>query len=244
MAGPEEEADAIQLAWGRETQGSVHEGKPFPDMFNLVVHQHNSTMRSRVKNAVIYYVGEDFGLKSSKSRAENRQRSRHLIEDDRYTHEFPDDKKNRWFAWTALAVIRRAFFGDRKVDGFKHSDLFHPMPLPLIALTFTAIRCALDEWTRGKKESIPFRVSEYEDVYEGHVRNLVALEIGNGQAMVKIQEWYWKRVTGSKDRASGQRASKLLSTAQLMSTIDDAMARESSDWDGESESESLESSND
>lgn len=37
MAGPEEEAEAVQMAWERETRGSVYEGKPFPDEFDLIV---------------------------------------------------------------------------------------------------------------------------------------------------------------------------------------------------------------
>lgn len=47
-------------------------------------------MRSRVKAAAILYVGEDFGLSSKQSKQDNRDRSRHLIEDDRYTHEVRD----------------------------------------------------------------------------------------------------------------------------------------------------------
>lgn len=237
MATPEQEDNAIQAAWKRETRGSLFEGEPFPEEFDLIVWQHNSTVRSRVKSAAIYQVSEDFGLKSSKSKCNNRQTVRGLIEDDGYTHEFPDEKKNRWFSHTAVAIMKKVSFGDRKADGSKHSDLFHPISLQLIALTFTVMRCALDEWARGTQESIQFRVSEYEGVYDAHMWNLLALDVEDTQAMQKIQKWYWKRATGSKYRASGQPAPKALSDTQIRNIVADAMARELSDQDMDPESE-------
>ncbi|KAG8957218.1 hypothetical protein FRC05_010230, partial [Tulasnella sp. 425] len=207
MATPEQEDAAIRAAWKSETHGGLFEGEPFPERFDLIVRQHNSTIRSRVKSAAIYQVSEDFGLKSSKSKRNNRQTVRRLLEDDGYTHEFPDEKKNRWFSHTAM-------------------------------------RCALNEWARGVQESVQFRVSEYEGVYDAHVRNLLALDVEDTQSMQKIQKWCWKRATGSKYRASGQPASKALSDTQIRNIAADVMARESSDQDMDPESELSDSDED
>ncbi|KAG8937543.1 hypothetical protein FRC04_010655, partial [Tulasnella sp. 424] len=215
MATPEQEDAAIRAAWKSETHGGLFEGEPFPERFDLIVRQHNSTIRSRVKSAAIYQVSEDFGLKSSKSKRNNQQTVRRLLEDNGYTHELPDKKKNRWFSHTAVAIMKKVFFGDRKAD----------------AVCKIFMRCALNEWARGVQESVQFRVSEYEGVYDAHVRNLLALDVEDTQAMQKIQKWYWKRATGSKYRASGQPASKALSDTQIRNIAADVMARESSDQD-------------
>ncbi|KZV90713.1 hypothetical protein EXIGLDRAFT_694426 [Exidia glandulosa HHB12029] len=54
------------------------------------------------------------------------------------------------------------------------TNLFNPVPLPAIAITATAIQCALRDWATGVrvKSATEFSSDEWSAIYTGHLREL------------------------------------------------------------------------
>ncbi|KAI0276822.1 hypothetical protein BC826DRAFT_928182, partial [Russula brevipes] len=69
-------------------------------------------------------------------------------------------------------VINITWFARRQDEGVIYSKLFHPIPLPTIALVLTAVECGIDEWITGSREDIDFKASDYKKAYEDHVNML------------------------------------------------------------------------
>lgn len=234
MPSPEQEYQAACDAWEYVTKDSCFQGEPFPEKLYSIVQQHNPTIRGRLKAVAVSLLSDYFKFSDpnfARNRRSNRQLYRAAVDDDAFLHEFPDEKKNRWFCKYAVRILQKVFFHSRRADGFNHQDLFHPVPLPLLAVTFTAIRCALDEWARGSEERVQFRIPEYEAILESHLSNLQALKRHNTQSIQTIQEWYWKKASGGKKKLRGRAVSKPMTGQELAATSAEIAARQSSEAD-------------
>ncbi|KAG2116974.1 hypothetical protein DEU56DRAFT_748137, partial [Suillus clintonianus] len=49
---------------------------------------------------------------------------------------------------------------------------FDPLPVELLALILTAIKCCIDKWITGVKEDIKFSLATYSPVYQVHLNSL------------------------------------------------------------------------
>ncbi|KAJ3556435.1 hypothetical protein NP233_g11980 [Leucocoprinus birnbaumii] len=73
-------------------------------------------------------------------------------------------------------MIFQTVFCRRSDEGVVHVDLFKPIPAAALALTFTSIDCALDEWTSGSHIALEFTMKDYLEVYQGHLQDLQHFE--------------------------------------------------------------------
>ncbi|KAG2056157.1 hypothetical protein BDR06DRAFT_970285 [Suillus hirtellus] len=68
--------------------------------------------------------------------------------------------------------INIMWFTNQHDEGVIHHKYFNPMPVEVIALVLTTIKCCIDEWLQGLKEDIKFTLATYGTVYHGHFCSL------------------------------------------------------------------------
>ncbi|KIJ43011.1 hypothetical protein M422DRAFT_253805 [Sphaerobolus stellatus SS14] len=70
------------------------------------------------------------------------------------------------------------WFSSPKHKGIKFGDYFRPIPLPTIALIFTAVEFILTQWASGVyKPSATFTEKVYTEVYQRHLSSLKELKV-------------------------------------------------------------------
>ncbi|KAK0183855.1 hypothetical protein F5146DRAFT_1007306 [Armillaria mellea] len=77
-------------------------------------------------------------------------------------------------------VIKQVYFNDGlKSEGLSFFGASHEIPFTVIALVFTAILCAIDEWQSGKHEpkSVLFQTATYEKPYNDILTSLKGWEL-------------------------------------------------------------------
>jgi len=73
-------------------------------------------------------------------------------------------------------ALHAAWFSNNSDVGAKSAvkKLFKPMPIPAMALLWTAIQCRIDEWRTGdgKRKDIQFSRAAYQNVLHAHINNM------------------------------------------------------------------------
>ncbi|KAF8550142.1 hypothetical protein OG21DRAFT_1420173, partial [Imleria badia] len=69
-------------------------------------------------------------------------------------------------------IINDILFKKKTNEGIKWAEYYNPFLQVGFALTLTAIKCSLDEWTTGKYKSIHFKEDEYKSLYKQHLKTL------------------------------------------------------------------------
>ncbi|KAF8531839.1 hypothetical protein JB92DRAFT_3138632 [Gautieria morchelliformis] len=72
----------------------------------------------------------------------------------------------------AARILRTQWFADAHDEGVSFHVYFNPIPLPTLALVFTAIENCVEEWKDGRFHSIDFTEKLYRKKYERHLSNL------------------------------------------------------------------------
>ncbi|KAF8505173.1 hypothetical protein JB92DRAFT_3098557 [Gautieria morchelliformis] len=69
-------------------------------------------------------------------------------------------------------ILRAQWFADAHAEGISFHAYFNPIPLPTLALLFTAIENCVDEWKDGRFRSIDFTEKLYREKYQSYLTNL------------------------------------------------------------------------
>ncbi|KAG8916608.1 hypothetical protein FRC02_003707 [Tulasnella sp. 418] len=116
-----------------------------------IVQRGITQMRGQLKDAARMFVRSSYALANQLTKVRGtRKLYLKLVEDDAYIHEDIALKKGRWYHPILMEVIRVVFFAKRNPEALKFREYFEPIPAPLIALTATAVRVALNEYKTGK----------------------------------------------------------------------------------------------
>ncbi|KAG8902986.1 hypothetical protein FRB99_003850 [Tulasnella sp. 403] len=167
-------------------------------------------------------VGEAYGLSKRKSAwKKNQEIYKHLIEEDKYTCVNMETGDGRWFQPLLYDLVQAMFFANKQGSlGIVYKDLFKPISLQTIALIYTAIRCAIDEYAKGKYVSHRFEQPNYEPVYCAHFLNLSHFATKSAAAARFLQQDLWKKSSGLAVAVS---KSAVLSEAAHNKTVEDAL---------------------
>ncbi|KAF9496636.1 hypothetical protein BDN71DRAFT_1495147 [Pleurotus eryngii] len=68
--------------------------------------------------------------------------------------------------------VNAIWFANCRDEGVCFPDSFSPIPLPALALIFAAIENCIDEWITGIHTGLDFTATEYEVVYQDHLKSL------------------------------------------------------------------------
>ncbi|KAG1846746.1 hypothetical protein F4604DRAFT_1594844 [Suillus subluteus] len=72
--------------------------------------------------------------------------------------------------------INDMWFANRIDEGIVYASYFDPLPVKLIALVLTVVKCCIDEWATGVSEDIKFAAVSYSPVYLVHLESLRQFE--------------------------------------------------------------------
>ncbi|KAG1842605.1 hypothetical protein F4604DRAFT_1544487, partial [Suillus subluteus] len=72
--------------------------------------------------------------------------------------------------------INDMWFANHIDEGIVYASYFDPLPVKLIALVLTVVKCCIDEWATGVREDIKFAVVSYSPVYLVHLESLQQFE--------------------------------------------------------------------
>ncbi|KIK33404.1 hypothetical protein CY34DRAFT_99662, partial [Suillus luteus UH-Slu-Lm8-n1] len=64
------------------------------------------------------------------------------------------------------------WFRNKKDEGIVFAPYFTPLPIPAMALLYTAAGCCIDKWANGERIDIAFSEDEYKETYDKHIANL------------------------------------------------------------------------
>ncbi|KAF8504078.1 hypothetical protein JB92DRAFT_2738765, partial [Gautieria morchelliformis] len=71
-----------------------------------------------------------------------------------------------------IHILQTQWFADPHDEGVAFHLYFNPVPLPTMALVFTAIENCIDEWKDGQLKAVDFTEKAYRDKYLAHLANL------------------------------------------------------------------------
>ncbi|KAG9022367.1 hypothetical protein FRB95_014878 [Tulasnella sp. JGI-2019a] len=109
-----------------------------------------------------------------------------------YTCKDPENLKGHWYSCTAFSLICHVCFATPCLNGFQCADYFYPFLLPLIALAYAAVKCAIDEWVKGEWTAVEFRGDAYQHEYCTLLANLCGLMQLNEMLKQRFREDYWQ----------------------------------------------------
>ncbi|KAG1824017.1 hypothetical protein EV424DRAFT_1346255 [Suillus variegatus] len=116
-----------------------------------------------------------FGFRSSNSNdviRQNRDLAESLKDGSVFAFKDWESKKGIYKTELLQLGINIMWFANRHDEGVIHHKYFNPMPIEVIALVLTTIKCCIDEWLQGLKEDIKFTSATYGTVYHGHFCSL------------------------------------------------------------------------
>ncbi|KAG8950589.1 hypothetical protein FRC03_012803 [Tulasnella sp. 419] len=136
-----------------------------PDALKLIK-QRTSQMRGElvtaVKHLICLYGFDDDCLKIKA----NSRLYRELMEDDNFLYQDHTKHYGLFYHPILLRAIRRMWFKSPSDEGVKYQRYFKPIRAPTIALVFTAVYNALEEWEKGIREPKPFQACMYGPIFE------------------------------------------------------------------------------
>ncbi|KAJ8689996.1 hypothetical protein PTI98_012841 [Pleurotus ostreatus] len=138
-----------------------------------------SHTRGEVKTKVKAFVPSIFDLESSQHpKIIEKMRSRATKLKDGYNfvykspHKDVAKRKGLYRGKIIQKCVNAIWFANRRDEGVRFPDSFSPIPLPALALIFAAIENCIDEWITGIHTSLDFTATEYEVVYQDHLKSL------------------------------------------------------------------------
>ncbi|KAG9219741.1 hypothetical protein CCMSSC00406_0010330 [Pleurotus cornucopiae] len=138
-----------------------------------------SHTRGEVKTKVKAFVPSIFDLESSQHpKVIEKMRSRAAKLKDGYNfvykepHKDITKRKGLYRGKIIQKCVNALWFANRRDEGVRFPDSFSPIPLPALALIFAAIENCIDEWITGIHTSLDFTATEYEPVYQDHLKSL------------------------------------------------------------------------
>ncbi|KAG8898354.1 hypothetical protein FRB99_007494 [Tulasnella sp. 403] len=227
----ERQVEIVRHGWSDAVWDAKENGdegqqlEPYREVYFSYITIYFQHVRSDIKTAAKNLVGEAYGLSKRRSAwRKNREIYKSLIEDDKYTCENPETGDGRWFQQLLYDVVQVVFFTNKQGSmGIVYKDLFKPLSLPTIALVYTAIRCAIDEYAKGKYVSHRFEAPDYEPVYRAHLLNLKRFASKSVAAAKFLQQDLWKKLSGLAVAVS---KSAVLSEAVHDKAVADALRRQ------------------
>ncbi|KAG8960468.1 hypothetical protein FRC05_006839 [Tulasnella sp. 425] len=156
-----------------------------------------SQMRGELKTIARLAVETVFGFIPRESKAlSNKKLYERLINGNIYLYKKWQDAgnpKGMWFNEILFNIVRKMWFKSSKDDGILYSTHFDPVQTETMALTYTAVRCALDEWKDGSLNAVNFTALSYEAIYQDLFAGLVSLKrSAEGEEVVKdLGEELW-----------------------------------------------------
>ncbi|KAG0692026.1 hypothetical protein DFH29DRAFT_1052861, partial [Suillus ampliporus] len=72
--------------------------------------------------------------------------------------------------------INDMWFANCVDEGIVYAEYFDPLPVEMMALVLTVVKCCIDEWITGVREDIKFASIAYSPVYAVHLESLRRFE--------------------------------------------------------------------
>ncbi|KAG8924534.1 hypothetical protein FRC00_005026, partial [Tulasnella sp. 408] len=149
-----------------------------------------SQMRGELKIIARAAVEAVFGFVSRDSKTlTNKRLYDQLIHENLFLYEKwqnPAKPEGMWYGEILFKIVRKMWFANSKDNGIVHSSHFNPIQPETIALVWTAVRCALDEWKDGVFIPVNFTALSYETMYQELFCGLESLQgTSDGQAVVR-----------------------------------------------------------
>ncbi|KAG8929627.1 hypothetical protein FRC01_004016 [Tulasnella sp. 417] len=147
-------------------------------------------MRGDLKITARGAVEAEFGFIAREAKTlVNKRLYERLVHDNLFLYEKwqdPAKPEGMWFGEILFKIVRKMWFANSRDEGIIHSSHFNPVRPETIALVWTAVRCALDEWKDGTSNPVNFTAIAYEGVYKEVLAGLVALQsTADGQGVVQ-----------------------------------------------------------
>ncbi|KAG1904175.1 uncharacterized protein F5891DRAFT_914700, partial [Suillus fuscotomentosus] len=134
-----------------------------------------SQVRRELKTKMHTLTASFFGFCTSQSIAamtHNRNLAESLKDETCFV--FKDWEKRSGIYKTGLiqSAVNDMWFANRNDEGMIYNKFFNLLPVELLTLILTAIKCCLDKWIAGVKEDIKFLSTAYTPVYLVHLSSL------------------------------------------------------------------------
>ncbi|KII88253.1 hypothetical protein PLICRDRAFT_41411 [Plicaturopsis crispa FD-325 SS-3] len=150
------------------------------DILRLITNR-GSHLRGELKTKAKALTPATYGFKDSKNLAvisRNRQIARDLKTALGFTYRKlgsgdpnPQERKGLYQHPIIQTLINTVWYKDCGDQGITWPE-YTPFPLPALALTLTAIECAVDEWVSGSHVTTPFSALRYRPMHSRHVAAL------------------------------------------------------------------------
>ncbi|KAG9042452.1 hypothetical protein FS837_010839 [Tulasnella sp. UAMH 9824] len=220
---PEEENEMIDKAWKWVKQHrQEYANLELLPVERPVIHVFITNIRGKIKASARKKVEAAYPW--SHRRSENIQLYNRLMENDAYMHKNPDALTGRWLNRLLFSIIQDIFFCGKNADGLKQKKLFAPISLQLIALVYTAIHCALDEWEKGEHFGLQFSADAYQEVYLRHLQNLNSLQDHDESAVDVVRRLVWDRCSGRPISDKARKPPALHTDSDHEKTVRDILA--------------------
>ncbi|KAG9015668.1 hypothetical protein FRB90_004556 [Tulasnella sp. 427] len=192
---PEEESQMIDMAW-KWVQDNYKEYASLRLLSHErpVMQVYISNIRGKIKTAARTHVKLSYPW--SKQKRKNIDLYNRLMENDAYTAKDPNTGEGRWCNSLLFSIVQDVFFCTKQADGWKQKKLFRPASVKLIALVYTAIHCALDEWEKGFFFGLQFTAEAYQEIYRRHLENLYSLKNWDSSALDVLCRMVYEDASG------------------------------------------------
>ncbi|KDQ12076.1 hypothetical protein BOTBODRAFT_635548 [Botryobasidium botryosum FD-172 SS1] len=188
-------------------------------------------MRSKLKRTIRLILPAHFSFTETKSPLYNRKLYKSLIEGDAYIHEIPEEKAGKFLHTLGFEAFKSMWFENGEDDGMHYADIFGPCLSPkCIALIYTMIRTALDEWATGIRVGVKFVTGPYRTIYKKLLKEIRDIETSgpDGKAIIQaIGEEFWTNASSlpSAKYIRNRAPETSLSEAEISGAIQYAQAR-------------------
>lgn len=218
-------AEAFQ--WGCNDCGvSVNLAKEH----TIVIRKSTSQMRGELKTTARAAVEAEFGFIAREAKTiANKRLYERLVHDNLFLYERwqdPAKPEGMWFGEILFKIVRKMWFAHSRDEGIIHSSHFNPVRPETMALVWTAVRCALDEWKDGSFSPVHFTALAYEGFYDEIFAGLVALQsTADGKVVIQDlgSELWQESSNGMIERR--QHANDSFTQEQHIAAVRDAAAR-------------------
>ncbi|KAF8510393.1 hypothetical protein JB92DRAFT_2940490, partial [Gautieria morchelliformis] len=142
--------------------------------FNLI-RQRGSQVRGEVKRNARPVATLHYGFSSSPDSAHRSQMAtlaQTLTNKHTLVYRDHEARKGLFETPCLIHILQTQWFADPHDEGVAFHLYFNPIPLPTMALVFTAIENCIDEWKDGQLKPVDFTEKSYREKYLAHLTNL------------------------------------------------------------------------
>ncbi|KAF8488237.1 hypothetical protein JB92DRAFT_3017747 [Gautieria morchelliformis] len=142
--------------------------------FNLI-RQRGSQVRGEVKRNGRPVATLHYGFSSSPDSAHRSQMAtlaQTLTNKHTLVYRDHEARKGLFETPCLIHILQTQWFSDPHDEGVAFHLYFNPIPLPTMALVFTAIENCIDEWKDGQLKAVDFTEKSYREKYLAHLTNL------------------------------------------------------------------------